>query len=378
MNTHFKQEDKEIHQLKKLILETPIQVDLVEQTMKRYESEGLRENRKLLRKSIWKRTMFTTASVLLLFFLVMRTGFISPAMAASIKQIPGMDTLFRFAGDLGLKVADEKGLITKVNSSDTHDGLTLKLPVAMFDGTRVSLGIERETLDEKFLKNSVHDLISNVDISINGEPIDSFAPEDKSNSIDIFYLPAKDDNSAILEFSDRHNQGGKAFPDTFEMTLSLSVDGIQEPFNLNVPVEKNTKNNVVLTPSISRTFQIIHFQVDKVEITPITTNITTRISLPEGMKISSSLPLLGYEILDAQGNKLKIISGNGWNATNGNILITDSRLEPFESIPPSITIKPYKYLFKGNSKSQFQTDDNGNIKVEYIPELEIEIPLISK
>lgn len=378
MSIHSEQGEQEVRELQKLILETPIQVNLVDNIMKRYDNVEQRKETILPRKSTIRRTLVTSATILLMFGFILGTGFMSPSMAASIKQIPGMDTLFRFAGDLGLKVADEKGLVTKVTSSSTHDGVTLRVPVVMFDGTRVSFGIERETIDEKFLKNSVQESISNVNISINGESIDSYAPEDKSNSIDVFYLPAKDNNSTILELSDRHNQGGKAFPDQFEMTLNLSVDGIKEPFTLSVPVEKSTKNNLVLAPLTSRNYQNIHFQVDKVEITPITTNITTRISLPEEMTIRSSLPLLGYDIFDHQGNKLTMISGNGWNEADGNVLITDSRLEPFATIPPSVTIRPYKYLLKNNSKSQFQTDENGNIIVQYIPELEVEIPLVSE
>ncbi|WP_283657374.1 DUF5643 domain-containing protein [Paenibacillus sp. RC343] len=127
----------------------------------------------------------------------------------------------------------------------------------------------------------------------------------------------------------------------------MPVSGIKQPFKIEIPVEKNTKNNLVFTPSLKREYKNIDYTLEKVELTPITTSITTRIKLPANSKISSSLPLfLSYEIYDDKGKQLNFISNNGWSATDGNVLINDSRFEPFLSLPKEITIKVYKSILK--------------------------------
>lgn len=375
MNTQSITEDKEIEQLKRQIRETPIHIDLVEQTMRRYEetsSSGIKSE--IFKKRRRYRSMLTVVSVAIAFTLILGSGFISPVLASSLKQIPGVDTLFRLAGDLGLKTADEKGLVTVPNSSDTHQGLALNVPIAMYDGTRVSIGIERTTSDHKLLNSNIMELIDNVSLAINGHSIQSYAPAGTSNSIGPYIIPGNNANSAIIEFADLRNQGGKPFPDQFELTMTLTVSGIQKPFEIKIPVEKNTTANRVITPSIVRTYENIHLNLKKVEFTPITTNLTTNVQFSETTSENNiSLSDIGYDIVDDKGNKLKLISGNGWNPTNGHTIITDTRFEPFVIIPESIIIKPYIYIYTDATKHQMKLNKDGLPQIKYIPELEIRL-----
>ncbi|MDQ0492709.1 DUF4179 domain-containing protein [Paenibacillus brasilensis] len=379
MSTHLNPEDKEIEHLQKLIRNTPLQVDLIDRTMERFEKVGTRRyKRSNIRPKRTRNTIVVTSATLAMtFMLVVGTGFISPTMAASIRQIPGMNSIFQLAGDLGLQTADEKGLLSKPNLSDTHDGLTLSVPEVMFDGTRVSIALERQTTDKRFLNTELPLLLDDLIFSINGEEINSsYAPKNTSNSIDSYTIPGKNSNSTIIQFSDLRNQGGKSFPDKFDLTISMSVSGIKQPFKIEIPVEKNTKNNLVFTPSLKREYKNIDYTLEKVELTPITTSITTRIKLPANSKISSSLALwLSYEIYDDKGKQLNLISNNGWSATDGNVLINDSRFEPFISLPKEITIKVYKDILKKDDKSKFELGKDGNPKKEYFPDLEITYPI---
>ncbi|MBP1308100.1 hypothetical protein JOD82_001115 [Paenibacillus sp. 1182] len=376
MSTHLNPEDKEIEHLQKLIRNTPLQVDLIDRTMERYSTMKTRRYKRSNSRSKRVRNTFlgTSAALVMAFALVVSTGFISPTMAASLKQIPGIDSIFQLAGDLGLQTADEKGLVSKPNLSDTHDGLTLSVPEVMFDGTRISIALERQTTDKRFLNTELPLLLDDLILSINGEDIHSYAPANTSNSIDPYTIPGKNSNSTIIQFSDLRNQGGKPFPDKFNLTVSMPVSGIKQPFKIEIPVEKNTKNNFVFTPSLKRKYSNIDYTLEKVELTPITTSITTRIKLPTNSKISS-LPFLEYEIYDDKGKQLKSISSNGWSATDGNVLITDSRFEPFTSLPKSITIKVDKVILRKDDKSKFELDKDGNPKIEYFPDLEITYPI---
>ncbi|BCG61534.1 DUF4179 domain-containing protein [Paenibacillus sp. URB8-2] len=366
-------EDKEIMRLKQQIRETPVTVDLVERTLQNYDA--IKESGSHKKSGRRRRSVWVIASATMALVLVFGSGFVSPVMADSLKQIPGMDSIFRLAGDLGLRTADEKGMLTALNMETTHEGVTLEIPVIMFDGTRVSVGIERKEFGDKALPYSVQEQIKNVHLSIDGKDINSFAPANTSNTIGPYIFPNENANSAILEFSDLRNQGGQAFPDEFELTMDITLTDVQEPFVIHIPVKKNTANNVVLTPSVQRTYGDISLSLEKVEFTPITTSITTRINFTGKSAKTFTQSPIGYDILDADGNKLKFITGNGWNATGGDVLVTDSRFEPFKSLPEFITIKPYIYLYQTNDPSQFQLDDKGNPKIEYLSDLEITIPV---
>ncbi|WP_438348091.1 DUF4179 domain-containing protein [Paenibacillus sp. FA6] len=377
MNSHTDLEDNEILKLKRLILETPVEVDLTDRIMERYENNNMKTITVTHQQKGWRRAMIFAATAIIIFTVVTATGFISPTMAASIKRIPGMDSIFQLAGDLGLKAADEKGLFTVPNASDTHDGLTVQATAVSFDGTRVSIGIERKVSDNHLFEETLIESINGVNLSIKGESSKSYSTTGGGNRTGVVMHPSPDANSLILEFSDLRNQGGEALPQKFEISLDLKVSGIRGPFKLNIPVEMNTKNNVVLTPSINRNVEDINLKLEKIELTPITTNITTRIELPENMKISS-LELIGYDLFNEKGEQAQETGGQGSSATNGNVLIMDTRFEPFESIPKSITLKPFHYVYKDYPANEFEIGEDGHVKVEYIPELEMTLPVTSK
>ncbi|MFC6653376.1 DUF5643 domain-containing protein [Paenibacillus rhizoplanae] len=246
-----------------------------------------------------------------------------------------------------------------------------------FDGTRVSIGIERESLDDSQLGLIE---VDNLELYINGDSIKNYAGLE-DNNVSIFMSPVQNKDAMILELVDLKNQGGKVFPKKFELTLNFTTPEMKEGFKLDIPVEINTENNLVLTPNISREYDGIDFKVDKIEFTPVTTNLTTQIKIPKDKKISElykSNRSIGYDMFDENGKKIQKISGNGWSSTGSNIQISDTRFVPFKSAPKSIIIKPYIYLYKENKKNEFLLDENGNIKVKYIPELQITLPITTK
>lgn len=381
MNTRSKLEDKELDQIEKFIRETPIEVDLVNRTMNKYENkrntkqpENIRTHKKMRQRVM----MMMTASTALIFSLVFVSILISPTMAATIKQVPVLSSIFTLAGDLGLKTADEKGLSTKLDTSVTQDGFTLNVSEVVYDGTRVSIGIERLHTEGEFSKETLGESISDIEMFINDKPVNSFGPEN-SNSIGIFQHPGKDKDSVIVEFSDLSNQGGSPFPEQFDLTLFTTVNGIQDPFKIGIPVKK-IEDSLTLQPNVSRDYENIRFTVEKIQLTPITTNITTQIDLTDNSNFTLS-PLamgIGVDIFDDQGNEMKLINGNGWNATDGNNQIMDLRYHPFESIPKTITLKPYVQLYKEDQMGVYQLDENNEPKIQYIPELEVTLPINSQ
>lgn len=135
MSIHLKQKDKEMTQIEQLIRETPVEVDLVDRVISKYERNEQPQIVKYQKKWHYK-VAFATA---MLACLLVITPFISPTMAATFKQVPVLSSIFRLAGDLGLQMADEKGLSTKPQASMTQEGFTLSVSEVAYDGTRVQL-----------------------------------------------------------------------------------------------------------------------------------------------------------------------------------------------------------------------------------------------
>lgn len=374
MNTRSKQEDKELDQLERFIRETPMEIDLVNRTMSKFESTRYTKQPESSRtsKKMRQRVVMITASTAMILSLIFFTSLVSPTLAATIKHVPVLSSIFKLAGDFGLQTADEKGLSTKLHTSVTHDDFTLNVSEVVYDGTRVSIGIGRPHKEDE--KETLMERISNIELFINDAPVKSFAPD---KSIGIVTKPGKDNDSAIIEFSDLRNQGGNPFPEQFDLTVSVIIAGIQDPFKIDIPVNK-IENNLTIQPNVSREYKNIHFSVEKVEFTPITTGLTTRVILTDNSIFTLPLLTMGVDIFDDQGHKLKLIGGDGWNATNGNIHISDRRFQPFESIPKTITLKPYIYLFNENEMGAFQMDENDEPKIQYIPELEVTLPINSQ
>ncbi|WP_338652126.1 DUF4179 domain-containing protein [Lysinibacillus sp. Y5S-8] len=369
MSIRSKLKDEEMRQLEKSIRETPVEIDLVRSIMHKYEHKpiSLITNKKKPHKVV-----MVTALAAMMVCLLLITPLISPTMAATIKHVPILSSIFSLAGDLGLKTADEKGLSTKPNTSVTHDGFTLNVSEVAYDGTRVSIGLERprtasetETLKER---------LGNIELFINGASINDFAPSE-SNHIGIFLHPGKDKDSTIIEFSDKSNQGGLPFPEQFDLTIYTHITGIQDPLKIDVPVKNKIADSVTLQPNISRQYNNIHFTVEQIKVTPITTNITTRTILTDNSTFIEPWLSMGMDIFDEQGHKLELINGSGWHESNGSEQIMDQRFTPFEFVPESITIKPYIHLFKEYPKGAFQMDENNKPIIQYIPELEVTIPV---
>ncbi|MGE7945731.1 DUF4179 domain-containing protein [Lysinibacillus sp. NPDC093688] len=375
MNTRSKQEDKELEQLERFIRETPVEVDLVNRTMSKYESSRNTKPAEKFRtrKNLRQRVMMITASAAMIFSLIIVTGLISPTMAATMKEVPLLSSVFKFTRDLGLHAADEKGLSTKLNTSVTHEGVTLNVTEVVYDGTRVAIGIERHHKEGENLKESLSDQMSNIEFLLNGEPLNH------TNFSGVYGQPSKDNNSAIFEFADLKNQGGSPFPKQFNLTLSTTITGISEPFKMDIPVS-DIGNYVNLQPNISRKYKNNQFTIEQIILTPITTSITTRIALLDKSTSVDFREGIRIEVYDEQGRELKLINGNGRRETNkGNSdFIMDLRVHPFETLPKAITIKPYIYLYNDYSKGTYQEDENGDPIIQYIPELEVTLPINSQ
>ncbi|MFB9328764.1 DUF4179 domain-containing protein [Paenibacillus aurantiacus] len=303
-----------------------------------------RKKRLLLRRTALAAGSFAVGALL-----VLSTGFLSPAMAVAMKRIPVVDSVFKLAGDLGLRTADERGMTTNVDQSVTHDGITLKLTQLAYDGARLSFAVEKKNAEGRVkpFKDMWHYVEDEApspgaihfDFLINGQPVNtgmSIGPGDPST------------DSIIVSTLER---GDLQIPDTFDLTVKAYLAEPKLRYEFNVPVVKENSDSVVITTDEIKTHDNIRMRVDRVELTPMTTSLVIQVFGQEGSDIKSMMEAIpdrykitgflnvDYEFTDDQGFAPKMMSGGG--SGEGNRLNLTFSYEPFQRRPEWVMIKPF-------------------------------------
>ncbi|WP_090737128.1 DUF4179 domain-containing protein [Paenibacillus sp. Mc5Re-14] len=349
-------------------------------------------------KRFFRGTAITAASAALIGVMIIGSAFVSPTMAESLKQVPLVDSVFKLAGDLGLQTADQKGLATSVNLSVTHSGITLKVPQIIFDGTRLVVALEKSGGDSPHeplypttnTQGQEEDMVEKIDLFINGTSVNS-----NSSAFNLMYgRPGKDNNSMLIAYMRDPASGKSALPDQFELEVYAKLKGVPEPFRIQTTVHKTKINNKILQPQMSKSNPYLAFTVEKLEITPITTKITTSFkmltdiahmpdeytvereynNMKNGHTIQYSkreLDILDYAVFDEQGRELQLLSGSGVPHTQERDSKMITLFTPFVGTPQKIIFKPY--ILPTQPGGSALLDANGNWPRHYMDELEITI-----
>lgn len=368
MDNRLKQPDDELIEVINMVRDKKFPIDVTDQVMSQIYNHKSDHKGKINKK---KRFTITTVVAATAFMFMVVSAFVSPTMADSLQQVPGIKGIFKIADDLGLKIASERELVDTPNVSVVRGDTTYTIPELIFDGSRVSLSIERSNADSsrQYGKTLIDD-INNIDIKIDGHDLQKYESEN-SNSIGIFLKPGPTDDSTFIEFSDLRNQNGIPFPDNFELALSFNVAESKDPLIFTIPVIKNVEDNIEIISNETKKHDIYTLTVSKIELSPITTNISTRLSLP--VAYDSLRMNINYDVFDEKGNQTNVISGNGSNESGGKESMSDMRFEPFTTTPEKLIIKPFQYEISDKQSGLFVVDENGEAVKHYIPELNFEI-----
>jgi len=311
------------------------------------------------------RILTVAAAIIVIFMGIVGSGFVSPVMASALRQIPAFDSVFKLAGDLGLRAADEKGLKMVVNQQVTQGGISLGIAELIYDGSRLSFilsdmtpGKEKQNLFDKWTPRPQNNIVNHIEYFINGERVNT-----GQTMVGVEQFP----NAVIigaLNTSDIHP------PDQFDLTLRIQYGGVDTPFEFHIPVTKSTDTKV-LTSTDKRTHDHMELQVERITISPITTRVDVKLTSPDKLDLKpfmASIPdrykMAGFlnlqlEITDESGQIPNSVGASGKSETDGIISLT-SLLEPFEVMPKAITVKPYIRM------------DEEKL---YVPELEITVPV---
>ncbi|MGW8821859.1 DUF4179 domain-containing protein [Paenibacillus lautus] len=319
------------------------------------------------------------------------SAYVSPVMAESLKKIPLISSIFRLADDLGLQTAGERGLAAEPNASVTHQGVTLRIPQVVYDGTRLSLAVKREgegftggISDVEVIQEDMdttlrfqRGAITDVEMLIDGTSIHDPGLSDKPGLIG---KPTSDPNVVLYEligfsYSENHNQ---SLPDQFQLTAKITLEGIDAPYIFNVPVRKNA-DQITVSSGETREWNGFQITLEQLKFTPITTDLILNL---ERTDKSGELGLgehnLLFEVWDDRGRELGRISGKGvYRDDRQQQQRLELMFDRFEDAPESITIKPFLPVFQDPvaNSGLYKVDSIGEIVKTYLKELEITIPV---
>lgn len=332
---------------------------------------------------IVKRAAVGFGAALILGVVILGSGFASPALARSLERIPLVNSIFELAGDMGLQAASREGVTTAIDSSDQIEDATIRATEVIYDGTRLSVGLE---WDGESLSRS----LDNLQVLIDGQPLNPGEEQEDAfqHSIGMITTPGLDKQSVILQFSEKsYDEGGITLPDQFQMTIQGQLTGIDELFQIEIPVQKDTSQNIVQQPGMSQTYNHVTTTVEKITQTPATTQIRLSTVAPEGIPTTyltdTNNLALHYEFYDDKGDLLQYVTGsNGWSDskkmddTIHYSLKEDVNIVPLPKDVKALTIKAFLYQYTGEgSEKRNLLDSNGYPVVEYIPQLEMTIPI---
>lgn len=300
--------------------------------------------------------------------LILGSGFISPVMANALNQIPFIGNLFDKAGDAGLKTASKQGLTEDVNASVTHDGVTFSISELMYDGTRISMILTRETSDgeneplKEWWDETSEEQIRSLKRGEPGSDIIQIWANGKKLSVTRGMTSnILDNNSSILSIEPDINVTLSStfdLPDVFDLEVIVRDAIIKQDFNLKFPVKKTTRNHVVLTSEEMKSYLNYNMKIPRIDITDATMRMEASLFGGSGEDVEDFSDSLMYEIWNEKGDQAVLLHGS--SGADNSPVIAVAVFEPFPTLPKSLVVKPYTMA--------------GNKRV-YISELEFTIPV---
>jgi len=327
--------------------------------------------RKKQKPSVIRKTAIAVSAAAVLGVGVIGMGYVSPAMAATLQQIPVIGSLFSGVSEERLQIAMDQGIATNPNLSVTHDGVTLKVSELLYDGTRLALQIEREGIDMPSVimpyqgNDEKKGYIKHPTLLADGKEI-------KFTEGAFGEVPYKD-HTILVDLSK-----GLSLPDQFELTIQTEVSQVKEPFIFKIPVKINNQA-LALKPNATKASDSFSYTVKQLELTPVSTRLVldSEGTVPAAPEQSGqySPSMMYYDIVDDQGNVLNQNQVDFFHRLPDTAYHIDQLYSGFRATPKSITFKPYTFTVKTSDWS-IVGESNGKLGDKtYIKELELTIPV---
>lgn len=242
----------------------------------------------------FKKITYVSGIAVLLFVLLLGSGFVSPAMAKMLSKVPYLNSVLPYS-DKGLEVANEKGLVKSIGQTAIEQGIPITITDVYYDNSRLEIGysISLEQVELGDLKKIPILGISNAKIDIDGKEVDySTNAEYKGDYITGTISSAETD---LSRFSDRAKLN-------IEVTEALNRKG---RWLFEFDIQKEQQNNIVNFETSTET-EKFKFTVNNLQLTPSATKVEYEFEIPADLK-SFNEHALAFKLLDESGNTFELI-----------------------------------------------------------------------
>ncbi|MCK6074561.1 DUF4179 domain-containing protein [Paenibacillus silvae] len=388
--------DQPLEELEQRIRNTPMpRQSMSNEIMSQIEGRNMNKQRN--GSTILKRTLTAASIAAVMGAGAIGAGFVSPTMASTLKQIPGIGSMFYGLSSDEIGRAVDQGILTQPLKQITKDGVTLTLTNVLYDGTRLSYTIERagEHLPQKVASPYIpmdSEVVSGDNEWKKSRQVPEqqqqkgyvTAPETFINNEELksFRSYGDDIGNSNAVFAEYTNLG--SLPNEFELTVRTKVTRVEEPFEFKVPV-KISDNKLVIQPNETKSFENFSYTLQKIEST--VTN--TRLILESTGKVPASSEQTGkyaptmmyYEIVDDQGKVLNQRKLDFFHRAPDLEYQVDELYDAISPNAKSVTIKPYTFTVNTDNWGVVGEKIDEQHKIvssgdkTYIKELEMDVTL---
>ncbi|OWA37554.1 hypothetical protein B9G55_05745 [Saccharibacillus sp. O16] len=311
------------------------------------------------RLSPLRRATVVAASTLVISAGLFASGFVSPAMADTIREIPVIGSLFsKMEGDAGLRSAGERQQGLFVDASAAEGDTSMRVKETIFDGSRVAFALE---LTVPGIKNTskLEEEIQNVTLNVGGQELGGF-----------FYTSPQKEKAgtySVLMNLPLNGADTRELGQHFDGTVSVTLQHQEKPLVVHVPFKRVVsahERHLSPGPSVVGADYTLH--VDTFDVTASTVQLATSLTLNDTASKPKQqedrlLPVL-FDLIDDQGRTLDVVGGEG--QLNGGTMKYVSNYGADLGQAQYVIIKPYT-----------QADSDHSSSKNYIKDLEVKIDL---
>ncbi|WP_110111853.1 DUF4179 domain-containing protein [Bacillus sp. CGMCC 1.16541] len=303
-----------------------------EQKLKERESMAMMKAKK--KKRSVKRIVSGTVASGLLLTTMLGAGFLSPAFAQTLTQVPVVGSIYLELYDIAGKDIEQKQLADPIEKEVTTNGITMKVKEAVYDGNRLVVTVEYTGKDGVLIGEK-----GEIDqgfryLTINGQEPEVALGGVSSDAID---------ERTVIESHQYTLKQLDQFGDNIDVTVhGENIFGQKGTWEVAFPLDKRSEQRVVVQPNerVETNDKQYAMTVKKIAFMTLGTRIDLGMEYPAEQDQNDTWSMFRYKVTDDQGKvyrdlKLQV----GTTGHNGREIML--LLPPFKEVPKSLTIQPY-------------------------------------
>lgn len=291
-----------------------------------------RKSRKVLYSSL--------AAAAMLLVLVLGSGFVSPVMANVLSKIPFISSVLPFT-DAGLESADERGLVKSIGETVKDEGIEITVTDLYYDDSRLEIGytIPLKEIKEEDLRQYQLLGIAKADLFVNGNEAGYSATSSYKND----YISG----TIAIDKKDFKNA-----PEKVDIKLKIKeVLNKQGNWTFALTAEKADQAKI-LSPDQEATSGPYTFKINKLKLTPSSTNLHYVFSIPS-VKKEFNEQALTFKLTTDKGKEVPFIKPDMIfiEEKEGRKQFTSQVFfEPIDEDVAFLTVTPYIRNAEGEEK----------------------------